>query len=146
VPNALPRACEHRPACPNYALPGKTRCAEHLDDLRQRDSDRKSVDPSKHFRAMRAWRDRLSPSVIHQNPICQRLRAGEQCRRPSSVVHHRIGPGGDSRMFFSVFIDGVSQLIALCDICHDEERDPKGTPDWQEGVDYVRTEFLAPNI
>jgi len=146
MPGHLPKACV-RHGCYNVSTDGSSVCAACREltatEDRARDAQRKRTDPSSHLRAKRAWRDRLSPSVIAKNSICQRLRNGERCRRPSSVVHHRIGPGADARKFFAVFLDGVSQLIALCEICHNEERDPGGTPQWREGVDFVRTEFLT---
>jgi hypothetical protein len=144
MPEHLPKACI-RNGCRNTSTDGTWVCASckaaDVERIRVQDVQRKQADLSGKLRAKRAWRDRLSPAVIAQNPICQRLCNGLQCRRPSSVVHHRIAPGADAHLFFSVYLDGVSQLIALCRDCHAEERDPKGTPGWCEGIHFVRTEF-----
>ena len=126
-------------------------CTRHTNAAQQSDAQRKRTDPNTFLRNKRVWRDRTSPSVIGQNVICQRIKPNylgvmEQCRNQSQVVHHRIGPNGDAHKFFSVFLDGVSQLIALCEQCHGVERDPGGTPEWVEGRDFVRTNWKEPRF
>jgi len=126
-------------------------CPKCTKSRQDDDATRKRVDASTFLRNKRVWRDRTSPSIISANPICQRIRTNylgqrEQCRNASTVVHHRIGPNGDADKFFSVYLDGVSQLIALCAACHAEERDPGGTPHWVEGVDFTRTQYETPKV
>jgi len=147
VPTLPPRACG---TC-KKGFTGAT-CPNCTKSRQNDDATRKRVDASTFLRNKRVWRDRTSPSIISANPICQRIRMDyrngtrEQCRRPSTVVHHRIGPNGDATLFFSVYLDGVSQLIALCAACHAEERDPGGTPHWKENVDFVRTQYETPKV
>jgi hypothetical protein len=92
-----------------------------------------------------AWKGRsgIAPAVKARNPVCQKLKVVNgrrvQCLQPSFLVHHRLSPRVRPDLALSVYDEkGVSQLIALCDGCHPEI---EGTPDWVEGVDFVRTEF-----
>ncbi len=131
----LPKACA-RQGCGNTSTDGHPLCVEcraaKAAEDKERDAQRKRTNPTSRLRAKRAWRDRLSPAMIAQNPICQRLdHNGEQCRNPSRVVHHLIAPGTDSRLFFD-----AKNLVALCETCHPSS---EGTPDWIAGRDFVPT-------
>jgi len=137
APDFLPRAC-CRKGCKNSTTDGTWVCTEcraaDAEQHRDRDALRKRTNETTFLRNKRAWRDRVSPAVLAHNPICQRLgHNGEQCRRPSRVVHHLKAPGTDAKKFFD-----IKNLIALCSECHPSS---EGTPDWKPGVDFVPTEF-----
>ena len=62
----------------------------------------------------RQWRDRTSPQVRKCNPICQRIDdTGQQCTRPSKIVHHLKDPKDAPEKALS-----WDNLVAVCVECH----------------------------
>ena len=69
--------------------------------------------PVRQFEASRTWRN-ASTKVRADNPICQHILAdGNQCSRPSVLVHHIIPP----ERAWHLRLDRHN-LVALCDACH----------------------------
>jgi hypothetical protein len=86
----------------------------------------------------------IQPNVLMRNAQCQRLINGKRCWNGSTLVHHRISPRVRPDLFSAVFDEnGISNLIALCRDCHPNT---EGTPEWREGIDFVRTEFVLLGI
>lgn len=98
------------------------------------DRYRKSLPLAKRY-ASAAW-EKLSACMRRHNPICQRILnegsyRNEQCHNASVLAHHLLGTRSRPDLFFV-----SSNLVCLCLQCHP---DTDGTPQWAEGVDYVKT-------
>jgi hypothetical protein len=76
--------------------------------------------------------------MLCQNPICQRIEKGRQCRNAATLVHHLWSP----RVRPDLFVD-PKNVVCLCVLCHTPE---DGTPWWREGKEFVKTEFTNPNV
>jgi len=61
--------------------------------------------------ALRRWRDHTAPLVISKNPLCQFIdsQTGQQCRYPSTIVHHLADWKQRPDLFFE-----WSNLVAVC--------------------------------
>lgn len=120
--------------CPNN-VEGGGYCERHKKDDPANDSVRRQYHS-------REWSGRsgIQPAVLMRNRRCQRVINGKQCWNGATLVHHRISPRVRPDLFSRPFDEnGTSQLIALCRDCHPRD---EGTPNWVEGVDFVRTEFV----
>jgi hypothetical protein len=107
--------------------------AGHDADQKEKERYRKNDAVNRMYKTGRLgrawmWTSRLVRSA---NPICQKIVNGEQCTNPSTLVHHLQSPRSRPELFLS-----VKNLVALCDSCHVPD---DGTPEWVEGVHFVKT-------
>jgi hypothetical protein len=76
---------------------------------------------------------RFQPAMKRQNPVCQRIVDGEQCHNASTVLHHVREPQNATEFY------DPCNCAMLCAAHHPGGR--PGTPEWQEGIDYVPTNY-----
>lgn len=126
-----PKSC---PACGKPSVHGSRFCAAHQND----------PTVSRHAGRVRDAIDRLYHTVrwfktrhlmLSNNPVCQRLHNGVQCRNGATLVHHLLSPRQRPDLFVV-----PDNLVALCVNCHPSD---EGTPHWREGVDFVPTKFVV---
>lgn len=92
---------------------------------KHRSNNDKTRDPMTARYHSREWAGRvgISPAVMRQNPICQKLHAENgilrQCHNPVRLVHHVTGARLRPDLFSTVFDPetGKSNLVALCFSC-----------------------------
>lgn len=115
----------------NLVRPDRVR-VPHADEKKRDWYKQRENEPERALYRTRSW-IRLSKLIRILNPVCQNIRRDglyfdEQCHNASTLVHHRVSPRQDPKLFFE-----PTNLVALCDACHtDSEGDPKG-------VKYVAT-------
>lgn len=85
-----------------------------------------------------AYKLRFQPAMKRQNPVCQRLVDGAQCHNPSTILHHLNEPNTTTEFY------DAKNVVMLCTVHHPGGR--AGTPEWQEGRDYVKTEWKIMGI
>ena len=130
---SCPSICRER-GCGQPQVPPSHYCVKHQQAATR--TQRVHDDVDKMYQRTRWLRFR---NWIHaQNPICQRINRGEQCRNPSKICHHLISPRRDP----SRFLDATA-VCMLCEHCHPPD---EGTETWRVGVDYVPTEFGLPKF
>lgn len=135
-----PVAC---PDCGRPSAPGSRFCESHLVNnsaarhrrdfnkfRREHDEIIRWYDKP-YWRTFRNW-------LWRQNPICQRLEAGQPCRNPSKIAHHLVSPRQRPDLFLE-----ATNVVMLCSHHHP---DSEGTPHWRVGVDYVATVAAAPSV
>lgn len=107
MPTLPSRLCGHV-GCGNYALPGKSRCAEHMDEAGKRVSDNADLYKSA------AW-SRLRGRQLRAQPLCA------ECRKQGKMtiateVDHIIPHKGDKTLFFD-----ANNLQSMCKSCHSQK-------------------------
>lgn len=128
-----------QPGCTDVAEQGKDFCLKHQEDNYRKQAARDRVRHETDKLYYRAPWLTFRVTIIRQNPICQRIVKGEQCRNPSRVVHHLISPRVDKSKFLN-----PKNVAALCESCH--PGGTEGTPDWVPGVDFVPTKSSLPKF
>lgn len=108
-----------------------------LESRRNFDNDRRTNDPIYKMYSREPW-PRFRAIMLAQNPICQRIQNGAQCRNPAVLVHHLISP----RARRDLFVDPVN-VTCLCSHCHPPD---EGTPHWRPGADFAPTQFSLPKF
>jgi hypothetical protein len=98
----------------------------------------RAKDPNDRLYHCARWH-RLRRMILEQNFCCQRLHGFVQCMNLASVVHHLISPRKRPDLMYE-----VTNLAALCSDCHPGGE--RGTPDWKEGRDFVKTIFELPTF
>lgn len=130
---SAPRECRE-PRCAQPSVRGSVYCEAHIKDntRARKDAWRKANDPVRKLYQCVRWFT-FRGAMLQNNPVCQRLWEGEQCRHPATLVHHLRSPKERPDLFIV-----PSNCVALCEHCHPTT---EGTPTWREGVDYVPTRF-----
>jgi hypothetical protein len=128
--------------CLQNGCPKRTRegyCPEHKTDnaTTEYNHERKKDPIDRQYGTVR-WLN-FRRMIITSNWLCQRLKSGLRCDRPSSVVHHLKSPRLYPDLMFV-----PSNVVALCPRCHPGGE--VGTPDWREGKDFVKTIYKLPNF
>ena len=133
---STPRACAF-PQCGKPTVIGSKYCADHINSPetseRKYDRDRGKNDRTRHEYTLARWK-KLSAFLRRRNPICQRIKRGVRCMKPSAVVHHLISPYERLDLMHV-----PTNCVALCADCH--PGGTAGTPHWQPNVDFVPTEY-----
>lgn len=76
------------------------------------------------------WRMKTRPNMLAYNPVCQRLfDSGDQCNKPSAVVHHLVDPKDDIGAAHD-----RGNLVAVCATHH-----PGGQRGETQGYRYCAT-------
>ena len=120
---ACPRMCS---LCHQTAIPGKSRCPQHLDKEKRHDRERGKTDLRKLYKTP-GWRAARLQALSNE-PICQRVDNGVRCPQLATTVHHRV----DARVLVGEIADtGLTQeqwerfldltnLECLCKPHHDQ--------------------------
>lgn len=111
------------------ALTRELYCEKHKSDNDAKDDETDAL-----YR-LTVWRGKYGfrKSIIQQNAQCQRLVDGKQCHNLSTTVHHLISPRTRPDLFLV-----ASNNVAVCTPHHPINTD---TPEWVEGVDFVKTKY-----
>ncbi len=132
MPTALPRAClKCGKACPPDDM-RNGRCKECAQTVDTANDRFRKDDPVRqmYLLARYGWK-KFRDVVVACNPVCQRIGTNpitfepEQCRYPSTEVHHLISPRTRPDLF-----KDPANVIALCRSCHGKtEGEPGGKRD-----------------
>lgn len=108
IDNPTCQDCRQRRA----ASYGAKRCAACQDKFQKQADYYRGRKSSNKFEKSVVWQHR-SRKVRRDNPICQKINGGVRCTRPSTVVHHKIGPDQAPELRLD-----PRNLVALCSACH----------------------------
>lgn len=101
------RPCRH-PRCPNDALPGTTRCADHTSDAKPRTRDYGNRVSARARGYDAAW-EAYARAYLADHPSCQCCIELGVTPLPSKYVHHRDGNPRNN---------DPSNHEAVCATCH----------------------------
>lgn len=127
---SAPTSCRR---CGAPSVQGSKYCAAHISQPLRPTRPTREQDPIQRIYDTANWK-RYRALILAHNPICCRIWKGEQCTRPSTMVHHIRSPRTAPELFTT-----PENTIALCANCHPGGQE--GTEHWEVGKDFVATQF-----
>jgi hypothetical protein len=130
------------PNCVKLPPMGKRYCEQHASDNSRMQAERfrKTEDDIWKMYNGSRW-ERFRQAILGQNPICQRLVDGQQCRHVARVVHHVISP----RVRPDLFVE-PQNVKCVCFFHHSpNEGEPDPSPEALAKI-YTPTVWRFPNI
>lgn len=118
---SLPKRLCHESGCMEYAIPGDSRCAKHIEAYRERMRERgrradhnrddtvRRLYRTERWRELRAWQ-------LRREPFCAECEASGFHNIIAEVVDHITPHRGNPALFFD-----PDNLQSLCKSCHDSK-------------------------